>query len=191
MSQNREMNIGCLGWGSLIWDPRGLPIRGTWFDDGPLLPIEFARESSQRRITLVICDVPYRVRACWVLMEAIDLHSAKQDLAARENIKEKNIKQSIGYWEAASRKSHGASADEIGAWAQTKNLDAVVWTSLKTGFEDGRGTFPSADEIIDHLRKLPHVEGKLAEEYIRRAPPQIDTHYRRRIEEEFGWSYQK
>lgn len=184
----KSFTIGCLGWGSLIWDPRGLPIRGVWFDDGPLLQIEFARESSHRRITLVICDVDYRVRASWVLMDAVQLSAAKSALAAREGVEEANIHKSIGFWEAASGKSHGAGADEIGQWASKKDLDAVVWTNLKMGFNGKkRGSLPSIKEILDHLRELPHAQSKLAEEYIRKAPPQIDTEYRRRIAKEFGW----
>jgi len=135
----------------------------------------------------VICDVSYRVRACWVLMEAVDLRTAKNDLATREGVKEKDIEKSIGYWEAASGKSCGAAANDIAQWAPTKGLDAVVWTTLEIGLKNNRGTLPSIGDILECLRKLPHAQGKLAEEYIRKAPPQIDTEYRRRVAKEFGW----
>lgn len=38
--------IAVIGWGSLIWCPKGLKIRDKWKNDGPKLPIEFARISS-------------------------------------------------------------------------------------------------------------------------------------------------
>lgn len=179
--------IGCLGWGSLIWDPRNLPVRGAWFDDGPLLPIEFARESSDGRITLVICNVNYRVRSCWALLDANDLSTAKRYLATREGIEDKNIEKSIGLWEAAGGTSHGAGASEIAQWAQTKQLDVVVWTNLEVGLKSKRGTVPAIKAVLDHLRTLPHAQGVLAERYIRKAPPQIDTEYRRQIAQELGW----
>jgi nitroreductase len=53
---NTVLRIACLGWGSLIWKPENLPIIGEWKNDGPMLPIEFSRESGGQRITLVICD---------------------------------------------------------------------------------------------------------------------------------------
>jgi len=120
-------------------------------------------------------------------MDAADLGTAKRDLAAREGVEDSHIDRSIGYWEAATQKSHGAAAREIAEWALTKRLDAVVWTSLETGLKDKRGMLPSIEEILDHLRRLPHAQGQLAEEYIRKAPPQIDTEYRRRIAKEFSW----
>lgn len=40
------MKIVVLGWGSLIWNPGDLKINSEWQKDGPTLPIEFARVSS-------------------------------------------------------------------------------------------------------------------------------------------------
>ena len=45
--------IVCLGWGFLIWRPGDLPV-GDWRDDGPELKVEFVRESTDHRLTLVL-----------------------------------------------------------------------------------------------------------------------------------------
>lgn len=48
---------------------------------------------------------------------------------------------------------------------------------------------PDIDRIIEHLdKKIDRKTQIVAEEYIRKAPKQIDTEYRRRIEKEFGWT---
>jgi hypothetical protein len=188
------MNIACLGWGSLIWDPRGLPLRGRWFDDGPLLPIEFARESSRKRITLVIADVEHAVRSLWALMSVGNLEEAKRKLAEREGITEKYITSSIGFWEQRTGSCHGKAAAQISIWADSRDLDAVVWTNLKCGFENTRGEMPKYSQILRHFKGLLqedlHEEWKAAQEYVRRAPVQIDTEFRRRIEKDLGWTSQ-
>lgn len=182
------MDIACLGWGSLIWDPRALPLRGKWFDDGPILPIEFARESDDQRITLVIADVEYTVRSLWALMSVATLEDAKSALAEREGIDEKNIKCSIGFYDQISGHSHGKSATPISTWAQNKHLDAVVWTNLKFGLKSTRDQMPEYNDVLRHLRALPYEKYKIAEEYVRRAPIQIDTEFRRCLNRDLGWS---
>lgn len=187
MSPEKELAIACVGWGSLVWEPRELPLRSLWFDDGPWLPVEFARQSANGRITLVICGVEHRVRTYWSLMAASDLQTAKAAFAAREGIKPRNAERHVGLWEAASGRSQGAAASTISQWAQEKELDAVLWANLPIGFIGRRGKVPSAEDILGYLRRLPPVPGKLAEEYVRRTPPQIETQYRRLIEHELGW----
>jgi hypothetical protein len=48
---------------------------------------------------------------------------------------------------------------------------------------------PSAEAVIDYLSKLKGEERLLAETYVRCAPPQIDTAYRRRIVQALGWTF--
>lgn len=78
------MKIACIGWGSLIWSPRNLLIQRKWHSDGPLLPIEFARQSKDGRITLVITEGANLVRTLWALMVTDNLQEAKQSLGIRE-----------------------------------------------------------------------------------------------------------
>lgn len=186
--------LACLGWGSLVWAPQGLPVRRPWFKDGPLLPIEFARESKDRRITLVIVpDAPpevARVRSLWALMSLNELKGAKQALADREGIKQENIERDIGFWSEAETSGQGY-AGEIGRWASQKDLDAVIWTALPPTFKHKPGQETIADQVISFLKDLnerPYEQWKRAKEYIRKAPLQIDTECRRRIEMELGWS---
>jgi hypothetical protein len=172
----------------LIWDPRSLPIRRPWFNDGPLLPIEFARQSCDDRITLVIvpnnlADVAC-VRALWALMVVPNLGVARAELAKRENASA----EKIGCW------PHKVLPEEVAqvvkAWAEEKGVDGVVWTALPPKLDNKDGRMPGVDEVLEHLRGLSsdYEKWRRAEEYVRKAPRQIDTEYRRRMECEFGWT---
>jgi hypothetical protein len=180
------MKIACLGWGSLVWDARSLHVRSEWFADGPLLPIEFARESKDKRVTLVITPGSPPLRSLWALSSLDSVDAAKADLASREEIKDKNVQYSIGVWQQAGKAQAGADP-EIWRWAARLNLDAVVWAKLKPRF-GGQERVATADEVIAHLHGLSHEQRANAERYVRMTPRQIDTPYRRRMEQEFGWS---
>jgi hypothetical protein len=180
------MRIACLGWGSLKWDTGDLPVRGEWFEDGPMLPIEFARHSSRNRITLVLVPEAPIVQSLWIRLFPNDLATAKAALAAREGI-ETRIDERIGHWSASSR-SAGCSVDAIAQWGETKDLDAVVWTALPPKFDGQDGRVPTAGELVTFLRNLPAQSRIDAEEYVRRTPRQINTPYRRLLEIEFGWT---
>jgi hypothetical protein len=180
------MTFVCLGWGSLIWCQKALPVTGAWQPDGPELSVEFARESKDKRITLVLCEGLPDVRTLWAELDVAALAEAKKALAAREGIVDDNIRHSIGFWSPDAR-SRGSGADTVAAWAAGRNLDGVVWTALKPRI-GGVQRVPDKDEVIAHLRALTGTERDNAEEYVRLAPRQILTPYRRAIEEALGWS---
>ncbi len=180
------MKIACLGWGSLVWDPRELPVQEKWFEDGPFLPIEFARQSNNGRLTLVVVPgYETMVRSLWTLFSLSTIEEAHEALYRREGIPKENKEKYVAVWSSAE---HGNSKPlGIAKWAQNFDIDAVLWTALPPKFHD-ENRIPTALEAVDYLRQLPHEQRRAAERYIRMTPMQIDTPYRRRFEAEFGWT---
>ncbi|TIO04396.1 hypothetical protein [Mesorhizobium sp.] len=177
------MTIACLGWGSLIWDPRELPIQRRWFDDGPFMRIEFTRQSNDDRITLVIEENATPVRTLWAVMDPTDLNVAKEALRQREG---RPSREFIGHWNVTE--ASPGSIPHLLEWANAHGVTSVIWTALpsKFGGEDRRT--PTSDEVLEHLRRLVGTKRDDAERYVRLAPRQIDTAYRRRIEATLGWT---
>lgn len=177
------MKIACVGWGSLIWRPETLPLASGWFEDGPLLPVEFARHSSRDRVTLVLVSTLPVVQTLWCLLATHDLSVARDELAKREGVV-KSRDRNTASW-SLTGSSDRPCADAIGGWAIQHQLDAVVWTSLRPKWKGQEGRVPSAEEVLDFIR----AQGQASEaaEYIRKAPAQIDTDYRRRMRGEIEW----
>ena len=178
--------IVCLGWGSLIWRPCGLPMVGDWYVDGPELPIEFARQSRDGRITLVVEHCAEPIPVLWALLGVGSIDESRKALAEREGVCLSTYPRSIGHWSGAGASAHRESAT-IGAWAKAKGVDAAVWTALKPRFNNKLVT-PTCEQVIAFLRSLEDPKRTKAEEYVRKAPPQISTAYRKAIEEELGWT---
>ena len=124
------------------------------------------------------------VPSLWAYSSLDSIDTAKADLAVREDIGDANINYSIGVW---SQPGQTDTDLEIAEWATQRNLDAVLWTKLKPRF-GGQQRVATVEEVIAHLRGLSDEQRAIAERYVRMAPTQIDTPYRRRIEHEFGWS---
>lgn len=177
------MTIACLGWGSLIWDSRELPIRRQWFDDGPMMRIEFARQSNDNRITLVIENAAAPVQTLWAVMDATDIGVAKEALRFREGNPNERY---IANWNSGDESP--AAIPRLAEWALAHGVDAAIWTALPPKFKGQDDRTPTIEEVLAHLRGLEGAKRDNAERYIRRAPRQIDTQYRRRIEAELGWS---
>ncbi len=178
------MRIACVGWGSLIWNPGLLKIQNKWFDDGPILPIEFTRISEDDRVTLIIDPESAPVRTLWTFMTVTEISNAKSSLQSRENVKNIDVIKSVSIYDTISDQI----AKEIKNWLEIVNIEAAIWTGLSYSKKTNNKR-PTVDDIIDHLHNnLDYNAKKAAEEYIRKAPKQIDTKYRRRIEMEFGWT---
>lgn len=180
------MRIACLGWGSLTWNPGTLPVAGQWQPGGPLLPVEFARESSNGRITLVICDGVASVPTQWALLNVDDVQAAISALAEREGII-KRVDTDIGLIDARTGRSYGACASEVESWSLAHGLAGVVWTNLPCGFRRSRSVMPSGEDVLAHLRGLDAKAQETAREYVERTPREVDTTYRRLIAESLGW----
>jgi len=176
--------IACIGWGSLIWDSRTLPIQRSWFQDGPFIPVEFARQSADGRLTLVIEPNARPVRTLWAKMDNMELKAAIEALRNRESIPKSSIEK-IGNWSVGEDSPN--HIPELPEWAKSVGVDAVIWTALGPKFNEKDGEVPSAEQAVQYLRTLSGSALDEAEKYIRNTPAQIDTEYLRRFEVELGW----
>ena len=200
-----DMRIGVLGWGSLLWDvetPTQPVTVGPWHKWGPSLPIEFARVSSSRKgaLTLVVLPEPSPPpaglqRTVWALSPESTLREARLLLSQREGCSIEKIPALTTSGAEVSGPPHSA-VKLVGEWlADQRSLDAVIWTGLSSNWDEpGKpgeryGPF-SAEAAMRYLigdERLCADGRRLAEEYIRHAPPWIDTAVRRRAEE-WGWT---
>jgi hypothetical protein len=179
---NIRMIIACLGWGSLVWYPDGLPIRRGWFNDGPMINVEYARQSDNGRITLVLSEGAAPVRSLWAIMECDDLSTAKDALRMREGMR---TAEKIGAMKAGE--AEPALINGCSAWLASSGIDAVVWTAIAAKF-NGTERLPTEDEVVAYLESLRSPKRDLAETYVRNTPIQIDTNYRRTIEARLHWT---
>lgn len=195
--------IGCIAWGSLLWDPRTLPLAAPFVHDGPMLPIEFSRVALDGRVTLVIDPEAKPVRTFWAPLAVDSLAAGIAELARREGVAAERVADWIG---VEGRPGFGASerADErvasgqstpatraaIAAWLVERPLDAVLWTALPARGSDGRFERPGCAELVAQLEGLSGPARTRAEQYIRRAPAMLRTPNRLRFEAVFGWTAQ-
>jgi hypothetical protein len=177
-------HIAILGWGSLIWDPRGLPFRGKWQTGGPVLPIEFSRVSKDCRLTLVLdSDNGANVRTRYALSARADIIDAICDLKEREATGAKRI----GYVDLVrrvdSREIPGQVAvhDPIAGWARASGFSAAIWTALPANFHDETGRPFSVRNAYHYLAALPQSARDRALTYIANAPEEVSTPLRREI----------
>lgn len=180
------MKIAVLGWGSLIWNKSTLRIKNNeWFEDGPSLPIEFARISGDKRLTLVIKDGVKRVTVLFSESELLNLDEAREDLRLRESTP--NI-QNIGFINFIKPKYSIKRGEQeifntLSNWNKTKKFDAIIWTDLGPNFKNKSNLNFTKENVISYIKSLDQNCSEKAKEYIIKAPLQIQTSFRPFIED--------
>lgn len=171
-------HIAILGWGSLLWDarPNFDALHGPWWDDGPILKIEFSRISKSRSDALTLVLDPVNGAAnqvAYCVSKRSNLSQAVEDLRLREG----TILKNIGFVEANGTKysCNPESVDSITTWAFARKLDGVVWTDLPSNFVEKTGEPFSPERALAYLDALDDEGAKAALEYIRKAPRSIRT----------------
>jgi hypothetical protein len=179
------VRIAIIGWGYLIWDPRGLDLQPEWHADGPLLPVEFARFSNGPLLTPVLVEGVPLQPALWTHSRKSSVLAAAADLAIREGV----LTHDIGNWTLAEDMgiSSGIEAT-IGQWVRSKGLDGAVWRAQEPNLPDRSPGVASEQVRLEYLRELvTSGRAAAAKEHIERTPEQIATRFRELVRRGLGW----
>lgn len=187
------MSIAVLAWGSLVWQPANqhgelrVAPETTWSGDGPSLPVEFARISSDGRLTLVVLPrYPHEVPVLWRTSGLADLEAAMHNLADRETRAPLAAVHAVTAGGEVRGDPDAGIVERVATWlARRHDTDAAIWTGLPPGdrwVEFGYEGFTSA-AAVDYVTGLRGEVRTRALEYVRNAPRQIDTPVRRALSE--------
>ncbi|WP_263263953.1 hypothetical protein [Pseudomonas sp. RIT-PI-S] len=176
------MKIVCLGWGSLIWKPDGLPVASPWYADGPELPVEFCRVGDNGELATALCIDAAPVPVLWSWLTAPSVEEASMALKRREAIPAERH-DGVGSLRVAEH-TNGL----VGRWARAKGIEAVIWTALPPRIDGIEGRVPRLGDALDYLASLTGDVREHARSYVEAVPPQIDTEYRRQIAARLGWA---
>jgi hypothetical protein len=176
------VRIVCLGWGSLIWKPAGLPVEGPWHVDGPALPIEFSRVGDSGELATALCINAGPVPVLWAWLDTPSLVDACAALKAREGIPAER-EGGIGCL-VLDNDATGV----VSEWARHRDIEAVIWTNLPPRIHDIEGKVPTCNDALRYLTSLTGDVHDHARTYIETVPAQIDTPYRHAIVQAMGWT---
>lgn len=175
------MKIAILGWGSLIWQPKNLNFDQVagWSNNGPILPIEFARISINGRLTLVITPSGTEVQTLYSVSSFDNIRDAVANLHEREGssnigVYDKNVDE--------FKPDNFQFKQKIKDWIVTTDFDAVIWTNLPENWAGKMAT-----DRIQYLMCLDKSTKALAKEYIINTPQQIETEFRKDLREKLKW----
>lgn len=174
-----------IGWGSLISFPGSLLLSTRWHNDGPLLPVEFARISSGERLTLVIHPGSAALSTLWAASAAANLEAARQDLRGRE----RTAIEFIHCATAGGSCSGGVEPEienAVRVWMRNHPaISACVWTGLLSNWRDKQQCDLSPDAVICFLNGIK--DPTAARTYFQNTPNQIQTEVRAAVRNRLGW----
>jgi hypothetical protein len=163
------------------------------------LPIEFARISGDKRLTLVIHPGSRRKptpnqQTYWALSNFRDVRSARQNLQSREGAKNLEDIHSV----TAEGHTEGAVDAVISArireWLKgARGVQAAVWTGLSTNWPRKRDRNFTPEDALRYVDELERAKNDAKEayhrarEYITNAPSQIQTPVRKMMRERKAW----
>jgi hypothetical protein len=182
--------VAIIGWGSLLWDPDGLPVQGPWRRGaGPALPLEFSRVSPKRNGALTLAIDPEDGEPCRTAVAAsprATVEAARVDLARREATRGDRIGAACARRGvlAAARPETGAA---VAAWVAATGAAGAVWTDLPANFAEATGAAFSIAAALAHLRDLDEAALAGAVRYVACAPVETDTPLRRALATDPWW----
>ena len=180
------MPIVVIGWGSLIWCPGSLRLKSAWRPDGPVLPIEYARISSDGRLTLVIDPGASRVRTYWAISALDTVEQARENLRERED----TVLSRVDVARTADNVTTTDARSIVHSWLRSRrDICAAVWTALASNWDEIRGRNFSPEDAVRYLSELERdrqsapTTYERACEYIRNTPEQVQTTVRTMLRE--------
>lgn len=180
----------------LVWDP--VADDPSWQPNGPLLPIEFAKITSQGGLIPVLCGEPWviNVPTLWAMSTFDELGQARHDLAVKEQC---SSDEEIGY----SMDANGANSaqldslpsgplkdeilDRLRRWRQNHDFGAVIWKDSCANIPQGQKLEDAKANAVDQLAKLPDNVKIAAETKVQQMPIQVWTIIRAHIMAQFNW----
>lgn len=190
-TKNAGYKIAIIGWGSLLFpqNKKKLSIVGNKFNEnGPQVPLELTRISSDGRLTLVIDeDAGVENNALYAISKHKTINKAFDELVKTEKVNPKLIgvvdirnKQT-----SESATKHSNTTMSIANWARKNKFDAVLWCALGRKFKDKINVKFSPENAVSYLSKLPVQERNNSIKYIKSLPKTIKTPVTQLVAKEF------
>lgn len=184
-----SVRIAILGWGSLLWDTQSAfddQHEDEWCCDGPSLKIEYSRVSQTRKSALTLVLDTKNGKACrvaYTLSKRQNPNDAINDVRCREGTTLNNI----GFYFADNTRQQARekqTLENIRKWASEKNIDVVIWTDLKSNFQEKsicRKPF-SIEAALCHIRALDTEGMAMAKNYVLLSPSFVNTPLREALQ---------